>query len=272
MLIQRFTNHFFNLHFTIVICICVVLFTSCKTTQIGNGSYFKNLQKDTSFRNTGTAHTESKITKKDQLAIIIASSSREEDVIYNAPSGGGATGMLTGGSSAGGGYWVDANGNIQLHKIGIIHAEGMTRRELKDKIQKDLLPYLKDPIVSVQYMNRKVTVMGEIKAPKIIPMPEEELTILDALAAGGDVTEFARRDNILLIRETESGKQAQHINLEDKSIFTSPWYYLQPGDVLYVSPNDEREKQAKRAMRQQNFSVIISAVSLAVIILDRVIR
>ena len=103
-------------------------------------------------------------------------------------------------------------------------------------------------------------------------MPEEQLSILEVLAAGGDVSELARRDNILIIRETENGKETKHINLEDQSIFTSPWYYLQPDDVVYISPNDARLTEAKRLRKQQNISLAISAVSLGVIIINSLIR
>lgn len=244
-------------------------FSSCKVTELPNSSYFKNVQKDTLYRSAVNKYTESKIRKTDQLSITIASSSREEDMVYNAPAGLVST---AGTGSGGSGYTVDASGSIQLHKLGTIRAEGMTRRELKDKIQKDLEPYLKDPVVSVKYLNHKVTLIGEVAQPKIVPMPEEQLSILEVLAAGGDVNEIARRDNILIIRETENGKQTKHINLEDESIFSSPWYYLQPDDVVYISPNDAKLTEAKRLRRQQNISLAISAVSLGVIILNSLIR
>lgn len=243
-------------------------FSSCKVTELPNSSYFKNLQKDSLYRSTVNKYTESKIRKADQLSIIIASSSREEDMIYNAPSGA----VSAAGTASGGGYTVDANGSIQLHKLGVIKAEGMTRRELKDKIQKDLELFLKDPVVTIKYLNHKVTLLGEVKQPTIVPMPEEQLSILEVLAAGGDVSELARRDNILIIRETENGKETKHINLEDQSIFTSPWYYLQPDDVVYISPNDARLTEAKRLRKQQNISLAISAVSLGVIIINSLIR
>ncbi|HMK27740.1 MAG TPA: polysaccharide biosynthesis/export family protein, partial [Chitinophagaceae bacterium] len=176
------------------------------------------------------------------------------------------------GGSGGGGYLVDAQGNIQLHKLGLIHAEGMTRAELKNKIQKDIEPYLKDPVVTVRYLNHRVSVLGEVGQPGVIQMPEERLSILEVLSSRGDVTSNAKRNNILIIRETAAGKQLKRINLEDHSIFNSEWYYLQPDDVVYVEPNDKKLNEEKRGKTQQTVGLILTGVSLAVIILDRIIK
>jgi polysaccharide export outer membrane protein len=146
----------------------------------------------------------------------------------------------------------------------------MTRRELKEKLQKDLTPFLKDPIVSIRYLNRKVTVLGEVQKPSVVPMPEEQLSLLEVLGSSGDVSTFARRDNILVIRDTGSGKELKRINLEDRSIFTSEWYYLKPDDVVYVEPNDKKVNEEKRNRKQQTISIVLAAASLAIIILNRI--
>jgi len=146
----------------------------------------------------------------------------------------------------------------------------MTRRELKDKIQKDIQPYLKDPVVNVSYLNHRITVLGEVNKPQVLQMPEEQMSLLEVLVSSGDVTPSARRDNILIIRETGNGKQFKRINLEDHSIFTSEWYYLQPDDVVYVEPNDKKLNEEKRNKRLQTVSMALSAISLALIILNRI--
>jgi polysaccharide export outer membrane protein len=193
-------------------------------------------------------------------------------VTYNAAAGGGTSPTGAGSSGSSGGYLVDAQGNIQLHKLGLIHAEGMTRAELKNKIQKDIEPYLKDPVVTVRYLNHRVSVLGEVSRPGVIQMPEERLSVLEVLSTSGDVTPFARRNNILVIRETANGKELKRLNLEDHSIFTSEWYYLQPDDVVYVEPNEKKLNEEKRNKTQQTVGLILSGVSLAVIILDRIIK
>jgi polysaccharide export outer membrane protein len=241
--------------------------SSCTTTK--NSYYFKTIPRDTTINSGVGKRTEAKIRKTDLLSILISSLNRDEDLTYNAAAiaGGSTTGAATNN-----GYLVDANGNIQVHRLGQIHAEGMTRRELKEKIQKDIQPYLKDPIVTVRFLNRHVTILGEVVKPSVVPMPEERMTLLEVLSSSGDVSVLGKRDNILIIRETENGKQFKRVNLEDHSIFTSDWYYMQPDDVVYVEPNNKRVDEEKRSRRQQTISMVLSGVSVAVIILDRIFR
>ncbi len=244
-----------------------IILTSCKTPK--NAFYFKTVPRDTSINSAVNRVAESRISKNDLLAINISSLNPQEDITYNAAAAGATA---AGGLGNSGGYHVDAQGNIQLHKLGLIYAEGMTRAELKNKIQKDIEPYLKDPLVTVRYLNHRVSILGEVGKPGVIQMPEERLSVLEVLSSSGDVTPFARRNNILIIRETADGKQLKRINLEDHSIFTSEWYYMQPGDVVYVEPNEKKLNEEKRNKTQQTVGLILSGISLAVIVLDRIIK
>ncbi|MBL7703070.1 MAG: polysaccharide biosynthesis/export family protein [Ferruginibacter sp.] len=251
----------------LICCIGGLFFSSCTTPK--NAYYFKTLPRDTSINTTVNRLTESVIRKNDQLAINISSLNPDEDKVYNAAVPILGT-VVAGGTPSG--YLVDMNGNIQLHRLGNIHAEGMTRRELKNKIETDIKPYLRDPVVSVRFLNRRVTVMGEVIKPQVIPMPEEQFSILEALGASGDVNLAGKRDNILIIRETETGKQFKRLNLEDHSVFNSEWYYLKPDDVVYVEPNDKRITEEKRNRTAQNISLAMSGLSLAIIILNSLLK
>ena len=253
--------------YALSLCVMAAIsFPSCTPTK--NSYYFKTLPKDTRIDNTLNKVTESKIRKGDLLTINISSLNPAEDAVYNAAASSAVSGSLS--LASGSGYTVDINGNIQFHRLGIIHAEGMTRRELKEKVQKDLSPYLKDPIVTVHYANHRVTILGEVNKPQVLQMPEEQMTLLEVLGNSGDLNSIGRRDNILIIRETGNGKQFKRINLEDQSIFTSEWYYLQPDDVVYVEPSDKKIKDEKRARIQQDISVALSGISLILIILSRI--
>ena len=256
---------------TFLVFLGAFVFTSCATPK--NSYYFKTLPNDTTI-NTGVNRAgESVIRKNDQLAINISSLNPQEDAVYNAASGSlGASASGATGSGGGSGYLVDANGNIQLHRLGAIHAEGMTRRALKNKIETDISPYLKDAVVTVKYLNHRITVIGEVKAPSVISMPEERLSLLEVLGSTGDISALGKKDHLLIIRETETGKQFKRLNLEDHSVFTSDWYYLQPDDVVYVEPNDEKIKEAKRARTQQTVSLALSGLSLAIIILNSLLK
>ena len=130
----------------------IFLLASCAPAK--NSYYFKTLQKDTAISGLVNKDLESKISKGDNLSIIFSSLSKEEDLVFN-----------TGTTSAAGvansvGFLVDKEGSVNIHKLGNIKAEGLTRKELAAVLQKQLQPFLKDPIVTVQYLNHKMTVMG----------------------------------------------------------------------------------------------------------------
>lgn len=240
----------------------VQLLASCNVAK--RAYNFKDLQNDTSINVMGRGE-DIKIQKNDILLVSFSSLNPEEDLKYNAPLTAAGTANIPG-------YLVDNNGNIQLHKLGLIKVEGMTRAELKNKIQEDISPYLKDPIVTVQFQNHKITVMGQVGSPQVFKMPEEQVPLLEVLANSGDLSEYSKRTNILVIRDSGNVKQFKRINLEDKSIFTSAWYWLKPGDVVYVEPNNVKENEAKRARLQQNLSLGVTAISIAIIVLDRILK
>lgn len=240
------------------------LLTSCAPTK--SAYYFKTLQKDTTLPGLVNKDLESKIIKGDDLGINISSLNREEDQIFNIGSG---VSTVTGGAV----FHVAQDGSIQIHKLGSVKVAGYTRKELAVILQKNLLPYLKDPIVTVQYLNHKVTVMGEVDKPQVINMMDEQLSVIDAIVICGDVKANAKRDKILVIREEGNQKNVKILNFEDHSIFSSPWYYLQPNDIVYVIPDEaKRQKEERRARFQTNFAIAASSVSLLVIILDRIFR
>ena len=219
--------------------------------------YFENLQKDTTLRNVITPGYELKIQKNDILGITVAGLS-PDIAFYNASSGTSASG-----ASASGGYPLDVNGNISFVNLGSIHAEGMTRRQLKDTLEKSLVPYLKDVVVTVSFLNRHITMMGAAGG-RVLPLADDNMTILDALAASGDIGEKGRIDNILVIRDTGSAKIFKRLNLENNSIFSSPYYYLQPNDIVYVEP----VKIKTKVTVSQVISYITTGLSLIFLILN----
>ncbi len=232
----------------------LVHLTSC--TESKKTTYFQNLQKDTALRNVVNKNFETKILKTDLLSITVASLSPDV-ALYNAPQN--TSGAMSG-------YLVDDHGDISFLKLGIIHVEGMTKKELKDKLEKDLVPYLKEAIVSVGILNRHITILGA-SAPQILPMAIENMTLLDALASSGDIGEKGKTDNILVIREKGDAKEFKRLNLTDQSIFYSPYFYLQPNDILYVEP-----VKVKTAKTAQIISYITAGVSFALLIINQVLK
>lgn len=231
---------------------------SCSSPK--NVAYFQTITADTVLQNTVSKNFDLKIKPDDLLQISVASASAELSGLYNAAQGAGS-------GEAGGGYLVNKQGTIQFYKLGEIKVTGLTRTELKEVLQRELLPYLKEPVVTVRFANHRITVLGEVGAPGVKTIPNDQINVLEAIGQSGDLTENARRDKVLVIRQTEAGKEFRHLNLLDHSVFTSPYFYLQNEDVVYVEP--EKPKQSAQNT-QLIISYVLTGVSLITILLSRI--
>lgn len=220
-------------------------------------TYFQDIPNDTTLTKLVSKDFEPKIQKGDLLGITVSSLSPENTAIYNAPQN--AEGPATG-------YLVDKEGTIRFIKLGAIQVDGMARKELKLKLEKDLTAYLAQPVVAVGFLNRHVTLMGGV-SPQVLPMPSDNMTILDALAASGDIGEKGRADNVLVIREKGNAKEFKRLNLTDESVFYSPYFYLKPNDIVYVEPVRKRQDNTLRIV-----SYITSGLSIVIFIIDRILK
>ena len=218
--------------------------------------YFQNLSADTTLSHLINKNFETKILPGDLLSISIASLSPDV-AFYNAPQN--TSGSLSG-------YLVDEAGTINFIKLGTFQVEGLTKKELKAKLETDLVPYLKEAVVSIGILNRHVTMLGAA-GPQVLPMGIENMTILDALASSGDIGERGKTDNVLVIREEDSSKVFKRLNLTDQSVFYSSYYYLQPNDIIYVEP-----VKAKKISTPQIISYITAGISFIFLILNQVLR
>ena len=138
------------------------------------------------------------------------------------------------------GYLVDTDGTIDFPVLGKIKVEGLSRTELAAELKKELSNYLKNPIVTIQYLNFKVTVLGEVKAPGSYKVNSERVSIFDALGMAGDLQINAKRKNVLVMREDGDEKVFAQLDLTSENIIHSPFFYLQQNDVVYVEPNKAR--------------------------------
>lgn len=253
--------------FLLVVSISGTVFlTSCAASK--SSFYFKNINKDTILKGFTQNDFESMIKKRDILGITVSSVSKEMDERFNifASVSGSAQSSIPG-------YLVNDQGLITVHYAGSMIAAGLTRKALKEKLEISLLPYFKDPIVTVQYLNHKVTVLGEVNRPQVINMPEEQVSLIDVIVGSGDVKEGGSRGRIMIIREEKNEKIVKYVNLEDDSIFSSSWYYLKPNDIVYVLPDSEKYvKEEKRKKFQTTLSLVASMASLVVIVLNIILR
>ncbi|WP_243348762.1 polysaccharide biosynthesis/export family protein [Parabacteroides sp. FAFU027] len=164
-------------------------------------------------------------------------------------------------------YIVDAAGEINFPVIGRIRVAGMTRSELESSIRDRIYPkYMKeDPMVTVRNLSFKVSVMGEVARPGVVSVSNERISIFEALTQAGDLTIYGKRDNVLLIREDAKGKRETYrLDLTDKGLIQSPYYFLQQNDVVYVQPNKQKARARYfGAGEQMTLSIIGSLVSVA---------
>jgi len=245
-----------NLVVVLLVLVTGCLISSCNTTK--NAIYFQNIKNDTTLTNLVSKDFEPKIRKGDLLGITVSSLSPDNTVLYNAPQNiEGATP----------GFLVDSSGDINFFKLGSVHAEGLTRAQLKDELQKELTPYLAQNVVAVGFLNRHVTLIGAV-SPSVLPMPNDNMTILDALASAGDISDKAQRDNVMVIREEGNSRVFKKLDLTNESVFYSPYFYLKPDDIIYVKPVLKKEKIST----SQVVSYVTTAISLYLLIFTRLIK
>lgn len=169
---------------------------------------------------------------------------------------------FTGGQNRVLGYQVDNNGNIDFPQLGVIKVKGLTRTELAYYIKQKLKSggLLKDPIVTVQFLNFKVSVIGEVNRPGTFNINSDRISIFEALGKAGDMTIYGRRDNVKLIRESGGVRTVVALDLRENSVLSSPYYYLQQNDIIYVEPNRVRAGQS-RINQNRSVSTIASILS-----------
>ena len=165
------------------------------------------------------------------------------------------------------GYLVSTEGTIEMPNIGPLKVEGLTVEELRTKLNTVLSPYLTDPVVNIRFLNFKVTVIGEVTRPTEIQVPGERITILEALGKAGDFTPYSNRDVVTIIRESDGEREFGYIDLRSKDVFSSPFFYLQQNDVVYVEPLSEKTGAVRDPLTEA-LPVISSLLSLTAIIIS----
>lgn len=252
-----------SLHILAGIFIVFTLLSSCTTPKVAG--YFKNITRDTVL-STNLVNEELKIKKGDIMSIFISSLNKEEDELYNLKLSNQTT-------LAPLGYPVDDAGEIYLHNIGKVKAEGSTRKQLKLSLEQKLLPYLKDPVATVNFENHHVTVIGEIGKPQVMAMPEEKISIIDLLAQSGNAMLNAELSNVLVIRQKDNSRELKRLNLEDNSIFNSSFYYLQPNDVVVLNLDEKKvQREIKRQNYQQVSTLVLQTLTMVLVIYQTFFR
>ena len=201
------------------------------------------------------------IHKDDLLAILV--NSKDPELAFNMPLVTYQIGAQTTAQQRLLGYLVDQNGDIDFPILGKLHVEGLTRMQVTELIKQKLMEedLIKDPIVTVQFLNFKVSVMGEVARPGTFDISGDRITLLEALSMAGDLTIYGRRDRVAVIREKDGKRRILYHDLRSSDIFQSPCYYLQQNDIVYVEPNKAKTGQS-RINSNNSVGVWLSAVSV----------
>ncbi|MDR0989124.1 MAG: polysaccharide biosynthesis/export family protein [Prevotellaceae bacterium] len=242
----------------------ILLLVSCKTKENAI-TYFQNLEQTEllAAARQGMDYTP-RIVADDQLSIVVSSIDPSAVAAFNLPlaSVQSVDQLQVSTTPSLQTYLVSSEGMITFPVLGEVKAAGLTCSELTDTLTGRLRVYVKSPIVTIRLLNSRIAVLGEVNSPGTKTFYNERLSILDALGLAGDLTIYGNRKNVLLIRNNNGVMEHHRFDLTQAETLTSPYFYLQQNDVIYVEPNKARRGNAKYSQNEQyNLSVISTVVS-----------
>ena len=220
------------------------------------------------------------VRPEDKISILVNSRDPELTDLFNLPimsrqlgqslrNSGNTTGASQGVSA----YTVDAKGEIDFPVLGKIQVAGLKREEIAEHIKNELMrrDLVKDPVVTVEFANLCVSVLGEVNNPGRFSIDRDRLTILDALSMAGDLTIYGNRSKVMVLRQEGGVQKAYGLNLTSGAdVYTSPAYYLQQNDVVYVEPNEMKARQSTvngNNVRSTSFWISLASLLTSVAIL-----
>ena len=251
----------------------VALVASCKAPK--NVAYIQN--SDSVDLSQSSFLYDARIMPKDILTITVNTVNPEAAAPFNLILRPTLSSTSSNVASTSGGslqtYLVDNDGTIEFPVLGNLKVGGLTKAECEKLIHDKITPYLnakENPVVTVRMASYSISVLGEVARPGSYQVSREKINILEALAQAGDLTIYGVRENVKLIREDANGHKEIHtINLNDANLLTSPYYYLQQNDIVYVEPN---KVKAQNSTIGQSTTLLISATSILVSIAALVVN
>jgi polysaccharide export outer membrane protein len=252
---KKFNLRHFSMSF--IALSVIVFFCSCGQKINSDYLYFKSGSDTVSVPAKKTS-----IQPFDILSIQVISRTlnQEQAAIFNYPVGKDGTQQVEG-------YQVNATGNIEMPVIGQIKAGGLTLEQLEISIAEKLTNYVKNPGIIVRFLQFDVNVLGEVRNPGIQKFKTDKVTVIDALSSAGDLTDYGRREDVVVIREQNGKKITYKLDLRSRAIFESPVYYLQPNDIVYVNPNKHKIKNLDvdpTAQRRTGLFFSITSILLSI--------
>lgn len=238
-----------------VYCALVLIILSASCAPRRNLVYFSDMEHNTNESSLITAQTEPKIQSNDLLSITINTLSSESNLMFSVNSNN----INKNGYFEKEGYRVDKEGEINFPVLGKVQLKGLTIEQAQHTLVKKLSHYVKNPIVNMQFLNFRITVIGEVKNPATFNIPNEQINLLEALGMAGDLTPYGKRENILVIREEDGKRSIVRLNINNRAILNSPYFYLKQNDVIYVEP--DKAKSIEYSPNNRLMPLVVASIS-----------
>ena len=256
-----------------VLAALVLSAASCDTWKKIN--YLQDIEETTTMAMTD--HKGIVIQPKDQLSIIVSCRVPELAAQFNLPivsyaAGSEVASTMGGASQRLSGYVVDNEGFINFPQIGRLEVAGLTRWELQDKIVEEITSrgFVNDPVVTVEFMNFRISILGEVSHPGTYTITGDKVNLFQALSLAGDLTIYGERPTVKVTREQNGERTVYVLDLRNSEVFDSPAFYLQQNDVIYVVPNSVRAGQStinENYFKSGAFWISLSSVSMSLVTL-----
>lgn len=257
----------------------LALLASCGTPK--EIAYFQDITGETSLKSVKAETI--RLQPFDKISVIVNSRDPQVTAMFNLPyytkrigdsqSLTSNSGIVSSSQTGMSGYTVDSDGCIDFPVLGKILVAGLTREEAEERIKEELLDsrQIKDPVVTIEFMNLGFSILGEVAKPGRYKIDRDRFTVLDAISLAGDLTINGRRDNIMLVRHEVTKDRTYMLNLMDaKSLYASPAFYMEQGDIIYVTPNDKRIRESTvngNNVRSTSFYISIASLLTSVTLL-----
>jgi len=255
-----------NIFYLSILTVLLISITSCKTRE--KLVYFQNGVSGSDSSAVNTSNYTPTLKKDDLLSVVVTADSPEATITFNLPASAGAVAANSGyttGNPERMGYLIDENGVINMHYIGEVEVGGLSRSEAISLIENKLSIYMTHPIVNIQILNYKITVLGDVVRPGTFKVPNERITLLEAVGLAGDLKITGNRKNVLVIRDNAGIKTEYRIDLTSSDLFSSSVYYLEQNDMVYIEPNGTARSRSSLLVTTSGIFISLTSLILTTI-------
>jgi polysaccharide biosynthesis/export protein len=244
--------------------VCLIAFSACSSKR--NLVYFSDLSEKSKENTAILNDIEPRIQESDLLNITINTQSTESNVLFAFNSNG----LRNSDIYEKEGYRVNNKGEVNFPVIGLTQVKGLTLEQAQNMISKKLDKYVKNSIVTVQFLNFRITVIGEVNKPQTFTIANEKVDLLQALGMAGDMTPYGKRENVLVIRKVDGKRTMVRMNLNKQEVFQSPYFYLKQNDVVYVEP--DKSKSLEYSPNNRLMPLVVASISAVAVLSTALLR